>query len=556
MSYSSSDCLFDDQAQFDHRGNYVWNNVHKFIEFVHRGEEWNKYLRAKSVSYLILENSVEDIAVRLQTVPVFLSSLVFLVQVGPGEDIEVWEIFSRSTVPMEGRQLILQLACSSDSHMCDPMADIWARRQDMTDIHLRAVVEPLKPFAVLKPGADTRVAEVTGIFPEIFIEIQKILNFTFDIRRSVDGSWGTKRREEDGTGFYFTGMMGMLERDEVDVVITMAVLNPDRLEVIDPSMTIIVEGSKLFVKSSDSLNLNTHDLLQVFYPSAWFTLLALTAVLIIIVCWTLTTLHRQARLETMLVPNLLSATAFVTSSFINKTHAIRLSEFSSGKILLWTVMMLGVVLFAHVRAGILTKLAVKRPRFEVTSLTEVLNSNVEFGTISGGSSQKFYETAPEGSIQKRIWSTKMKKNFDRVMTTTTDEGLYQVATRPSYVYSIYSSIGFSSSLYPCSIRDVGGVFNLKSLAFALRKNSPFTDVFNFALMRLKENGLMDKIIRKWIKNRWEADCKAENSDAALGLEPLFSLFGLLLLGVCISIVFAVVEFFYEVGTSQQSRHTP
>ena len=188
-----------------------------------------------------------------------------------------------------------------------------------------------------------------------------------------------------------------------------------------------------------------------------------------------------------------------------------------------TIILLGVVFFACIRAGILSKLAVKKPKFAISSFDDILNSDYLIGTMPGGSSQKFYEKAPEGTLQKRIWKEKIEPSSNSVLMDTS-MGLKAVSERENYAYSIYNSIGVTSPLHPCGITGVGPIFNLKSSVFAFKKDSALTEIFNHYLMRMKESGLLDKIIGTFIVKSYSqpiCDWSLENS---LGLETLFGLF--------------------------------
>ena len=342
--------------------------------------------------------------------------------------------------------------------------------------------------------------------------------------------------------------MGMLQRNEGDMIVTFSVLNVDRLEVMEPSLTIMEEGSRMFVRSSDSLKLNTTELFAIFYSDAWYLLVCLILALISADMM----LHsisgcsfREDGISSFeaLGKLVLESGASVVLPIMARGSFIReyYQHFKAGKMLFLTIILLGVAIFACVRAGILSKLAVKKSRFEITSFDDVLGSDYQIGTMGGGSSQKFYEKAPKGTLQKRIWNEKMKPKYDSVMMTAS-LGLKAVSERESFAYTIYNSIGVTNSLHPCGITGVGPIFNLKSTVFAFRKGSALVEIFNHYLMRMKENGLLDKIIGSFIdKSHSKPDCDWA-LDNSLGLEPLFGLFGMLCLGIVSSLSLFSLEF--------------
>ena len=54
--------------------------------------------------------------------------------------------------------------------------------------------------------------EFKGMYADVFLELQNMLNFTFVLKKSPDGQWGTLR--SDGT---WTGMIRELQDQRVDI---------------------------------------------------------------------------------------------------------------------------------------------------------------------------------------------------------------------------------------------------------------------------------------------------------------------------------------------------
>lgn len=124
----------------------------------------------------------------------------------------------------------------------------------------------------------------------------------------------------------------------------------------------------------------------------------------------------------------------------------------------------------------------------------------------------------------------MKPNFDQVMVAKVSQGYDLILDRPKYIYVVWNAMATSSAMHPCHFTGVGSLFNMKSAVFALQKHSPLLELFNYSLLRLKENGLMEKIVKKWISSGSSKDCHWMD-DSRLGLEPMFSIFLILLLGI-------------------------
>jgi len=98
------------------------------------------------------------------------------------------------------------------------------------------------------------------------------------------------------------------------------------------------------------------------------------------------------------------------------------------------------------------------------------------------------------------------------------------------------------------------------LRFAgLRKNSPYTSQINQAILKLQENGVMHKLKNRWWKERGAKNCKALRN-APKGASPLkvdnvAGAFLVLMIGMGLSVVTAVVEFFWVSRSALANQNT-
>lgn len=129
------------------------------------------------------------------------------------------------------------------------MNGIWERRADLTGITLDAVIQPYPPLSY-QDKEDKQ--NIRGIFPEVFLELkvkflcievlpshsyfflQTILHFNYTLRNSIDGGWGNLLPD----GVNFSGMVGMLQRRDVDISIAGVTNRPDRAKAVAMSSTV------------------------------------------------------------------------------------------------------------------------------------------------------------------------------------------------------------------------------------------------------------------------------------------------------------------------------
>ncbi len=77
--------------------------------------------------------------------------------------------------------------------------------------------------------------KLSGYLADVWRELQKILGFQYSVVRSVDEKWGALKDD----GKTFNGMVGMIQRDEIDVAISSFWSNRERFKAADYSITLI-----------------------------------------------------------------------------------------------------------------------------------------------------------------------------------------------------------------------------------------------------------------------------------------------------------------------------
>ena len=94
-----------------------------------------------------------------------------------------------------------------------PMHGKWIRRQNMERAKLKVMTNVAPPFTTaITSTAVPGEFEMKGMFPEVFISLQYVLNFTFVVTTPPDGQWGAI--QSDGT---WSGMVRELQEGRVDI---------------------------------------------------------------------------------------------------------------------------------------------------------------------------------------------------------------------------------------------------------------------------------------------------------------------------------------------------
>ena len=109
-----------------------------------------------------------------------------------------------------------------------------------------------------------------------------------------------------------------------------------------------------------------------------------------------------------------------------------------------------------------------------------------------------------------------------------------------YALYLFYEVGISLPEYEnCKIDHAGFFVTKMALAFSFPKTSPYREVFNYALQRMKESGEMDKIERK---HKLDArTCGGGGKGRTLGFKNIILVFCILGFGLLVSVVSFLVE---------------
>ncbi len=109
----------------------------------------------------------------------------------------------------------------------------WHRRRNLDGVHIKAATIHSPPYIYTsEPNLQGHV-EITGFQADVWHELARICNFTYEAVLSRDGTWG--RRLANGS---YNGMMGMLVDGEVEFLIADFYATEGRAAVGDFSASV------------------------------------------------------------------------------------------------------------------------------------------------------------------------------------------------------------------------------------------------------------------------------------------------------------------------------
>ena len=84
---------------------------------------------------------------------------------------------------------------------------------------------------------------------------------------------------------------------------------------------------------------------------------------------------------------------------------------------------------------------------------------------------------------------------------------------PNLVFAVYQPIKISP-YYPCLITSVPKDYRKLGNGYIFQKGWPYKDLINFHLLKMYEEGIINSLSKKWIRDKSESSCGAlvSNSD--------------------------------------------
>ncbi|XP_037042024.1 glutamate receptor ionotropic, kainate 2-like [Bradysia coprophila] len=177
-------------------------------------------------------------------------------------------------------------------------------------------------------------------------------------------------------------------------------------------------------------------------------------------------------------------------------------------------------------------------------------SKIKYGVMSGGSTQSFFETS-NFSLYQRMWSA-MESAEPSVFVASNKDGEERVAkSKRKYAFLMESSSIEYIVARNCNLTQIGGLLDSKGYGIAMPVNSPYRTHVSQIVLKMAEDGKLQKLKTKWWKEIDAGNCEQEKQDktegaSKLGIGNVGGVFVVLALGCSCASILGIVEFLWNV----------
>ncbi|XP_053316241.1 glutamate receptor 2 isoform X3 [Spea bombifrons] len=453
------------------------------------------------------------------------------------------------------------------------------------------------PYVMYKKNADQFEGNdrYEGYCVDLATEIARHCGFKYKLTIVGDGKYGARDAETK----IWNGMVGELVYGKADIAIAPLTITLVREEVIDFSKPFMSLGISIMIKKPQKSKPGVFSFLDPLAYEIWmcivFAYIGVSVVLFLVSRFSPYEWHTEEfedGRETQSNDSsnefgIFNSLWFSLGAFMQQGCDISPRSLS-GRIVGGVWWFFTLIIISSYTANLAAFLTVERMVSPIESAEDLSKqTEIAYGTLDSGSTKEFFRRSKIAVFDK-MW-TYMKSAEPSVFVKTTAEGVARVRkSKGKYAYLLESTMNeYIEQRKPCDTMKVGGNLDSKGYGIATPKQSPLRNAVNLAVLKLNEQGLLDKLKNKWwydkgecgsgggdskvspinlavlklseqgvldkLKNKWwydKGECGAKDSGSkektsALSLSNVAGVFYILVGGLGLAMLVALIEFCYK-----------
>uniref|UniRef100_A0A8C2X3G5 Glutamate receptor n=1 Tax=Cyclopterus lumpus TaxID=8103 RepID=A0A8C2X3G5_CYCLU len=414
------------------------------------------------------------------------------------------------------------------------------------------------PYVMLKKNSELFQDNdrYEGYCVDLATEIAKHCGIRYQLRIVGDGKYGARDAETK----IWNGMVGELVYGKADIAVAPLTITLVREEVIDFSKPFMSLGISIMIKKPQKSKPGVFSFLDPLAYEIWmcivFAYIGVSVVLFLVSRfspyeWTLEEPEDGAMPLTTESTNefgIFNSLWFSLGAFMRQGCDISPRSLS-GRIVGGVWWFFTLIIISSYTANLAAFLTVERMVSPIESAEDLAKqTDIAYGTLDSGSTKEFFRRSKIALFDK-MWQY-MKSAEPSVFVKKTSEGVLRVRkSKGKYAYLLESTMNeYIEQRKPCDTMKVGGNLDSKGYGIATPKGSPLRVPVNLAVLKLNEQGTLDKMKNKWWYDKGECgfkDSTNKEKTSALSLSNVAGVFYILVGGLGLAMMVALVEFCYK-----------
>ncbi|XP_041443940.1 glutamate receptor 1 isoform X2 [Xenopus laevis] len=414
------------------------------------------------------------------------------------------------------------------------------------------------PYVMLKKNADQLEGNdrFEGYCVELAAEIAKHVGIKYKLEIVKDGKYGAR----DSDMKAWNGMVGELVYGRADLAVAPLTITLVREEVIDFSKPFMSLGISIMIKKPQKSKPGVFSFLDPLAYEIWmcivFAYIGVSVVLFLVSRFSPYEWHNEEFEEGKEQPTndqtnefgIFNSLWFSLGAFMQQGCDISPRSLS-GRIVGGVWWFFTLIIISSYTANLAAFLTVERMVSPIESADDLAKqTEITYGTLDSGSTKEFFKRSKIAVFEK-MW-TYMRSAEPSVFVKTTEEGMNRVRkSKGKYAYLLESTMNeYIEQRKPCDTMKVGGNLDSKGYGIATPKGSPLRNPVNLAVLKLNEQGLLDKLKNKWWYDKGECGSgggDSKDKTSALSLSNVAGVFYILIGGLGLAMLVALIEFCYK-----------
>ncbi|XP_075429519.1 glutamate receptor 3 isoform X2 [Ascaphus truei] len=396
-----------------------------------------------------------------------------------------------------------------------------------------------------------------GYCVDLASEIAKHVGIKYKLSIVEDGKYGARDPETK----IWNGMVGELVYGRADIAVAPLTITLVREEVIDFSKPFMSLGISIMIKKPQKSKPGVFSFLDPLAYEIWmcivFAYIGVSVVLFLVSRFSPYEWHLEDSDEARDPQNppdppnefgIFNSLWFSLGAFMQQGCDISPRSLS-GRIVGGVWWFFTLIIISSYTANLAAFLTVERMVSPIESAEDLAKqTEIAYGTLDSGSTKEFFRRS-KIAVYEKMWSY-MKSAEPSVFTKTTDDGVARVRkSKGKFAFLLESTMNeYIEQRKPCDTMKVGGNLDSKGYGVATPKGSALRNAVNLAVLKLNEQGLLDKLKNKWWYDKGECGSgggDSKDKTSALSLSNVAGVFYILVGGLGLAMMVALIEFCYK-----------
>ncbi|XP_057281104.1 glutamate receptor 3 isoform X1 [Pezoporus wallicus] len=397
-----------------------------------------------------------------------------------------------------------------------------------------------------------------GYCVDLASEIAKHVGIKYKLSIVGDGKYGARDPETK----IWNGMVGELVYGRADIAVAPLTITLVREEVIDFSKPFMSLGISIMIKKPQKSKPGVFSFLDPLAYEIWmcivFAYIGVSVVLFLVSRFSPYEWHLEDSSEEPRDPQnppdppnefgIFNSLWFSLGAFMQQGCDISPRSLS-GRIVGGVWWFFTLIIISSYTANLAAFLTVERMVSPIESAEDLAKqTEIAYGTLDSGSTKEFFRRS-KIAVYEKMWSY-MKSAEPSVFTKTTADGVARVRkSKGKFAFLLESTMNeYIEQRKPCDTMKVGGNLDSKGYGVATPKGSALRNAVNLAVLKLNEQGLLDKLKNKWWYDKGECGSgggDSKDKTSALSLSNVAGVFYILVGGLGLAMMVALIEFCYK-----------